>query len=137
MSIKINKIAVIERIKEANNIKSDAKLASYLGIAPTTLSSWRSRGTLDMDVIYAKCEHINLDWLLTGKGKMQKIVTESPTAPENDTVEMSREVFDLIKLQQETLNSQQETIKLLSETISRQTKKDAHLEEAASVADVG
>lgn len=68
MSTKINKTEVLNRIKEHFGFKSNAKLAAFLGIAPTTLSSWYSRDTFDIDVIYSKCVGLNLDWLLTGRG---------------------------------------------------------------------
>jgi phage repressor protein C with HTH and peptisase S24 domain len=46
--------------------------AKHLGVAPSTISSWLSRDTLDYDLIFAKCENISSDWLLTGKGEMIK-----------------------------------------------------------------
>lgn len=70
MSAKINKSEVLNRIKEHFGLKSNAKLAAFLGIAPTTLSSWYSRDTFDLDIIYSKCVDLNLDWLLTGRGTM-------------------------------------------------------------------
>lgn len=70
MSRKLDKTRVLDRIKEAYSIKSNAKLASFLGIAPTTLSSWYSRCTFDLDLLYEKCVGINLSWLLTGEGSM-------------------------------------------------------------------
>ena len=47
--------------------------AKHLGVAPSTISSWLSRDTLDYDLIFAKCENISSDWLLTGKGEMIKV----------------------------------------------------------------
>lgn len=53
-------------------IKKDAEFARFLGIKPQTLSSWYSRNTFDIELLYAKCEFISADWLLTGKGEMLK-----------------------------------------------------------------
>ncbi len=46
--------------------------AGFLGVAPSTISSWLSRDTLDYDLVFAKCENISPEWLLTGKGEMLK-----------------------------------------------------------------
>ena len=57
------------------HLYSDGKpsvFAKYIGVAPSTISSWLSRDTLDYDLIFAKCENISSDWLLTGKGEMIK-----------------------------------------------------------------
>lgn len=82
MSRKLDKTQVLDRIKEAYSIKSNAKLAAFLGIAPTTLSSWYSRCTFDLDLLYEKCVDINLSWLLTGEGSMlrnEELTEESPS----------------------------------------------------------
>lgn len=46
--------------------------AKYLGVAPSTISSWLSRDTLDYDLIFAKCVEISPNWLLSGVGAMLK-----------------------------------------------------------------
>lgn len=54
---------------------SDGKptvFARFLGIAPSTISSWLTRDTFDYDLIFAKCEMISPEWLLSGKGSMLK-----------------------------------------------------------------
>jgi hypothetical protein len=68
----VNAAAVIERMKEAVECRSDAELAEFLGIRKTTVSSWRQRGS----VPYAECvriayhTHSSLDWLITGREKV-------------------------------------------------------------------
>ena len=64
----IAKADILGRLKLASN----ADLARFLGIAPATLSNWKSRGSLDYDLVFSKCEQLNLDWLLTGRGNMEK-----------------------------------------------------------------
>lgn len=68
----IVKADILGRLKLASNSTSDADLARFLGIAPATLSNWKSRGSLDYDLVFSKCEQLNLDWLLTGRGNMEK-----------------------------------------------------------------
>lgn len=68
MSDKLDKKLIISRIKSAYNLKSDTELADFLGIPPTTLSSWKARNSIDLDKLYAKCVDINWDYLITGRG---------------------------------------------------------------------
>ncbi len=85
--MKINKELILSEIKNHLGIKKDAEFARYLGIKPQTLSSWYSRNTFDIDLLYAKCDFLNAEWLLTGKGEMiksykndiQKIEIELPS----------------------------------------------------------
>ena len=46
--------------------------AKYLGVAPSTISTWISRNSLDYDLVFAKCKNISPNWLLTGEGAMLK-----------------------------------------------------------------
>ncbi len=66
---KDNKL-ILNNIKSHYNFKSDAEFARFLGIAPNTLSNWYSRNTMDYELIITKCEELNANWLLTGKGDM-------------------------------------------------------------------
>lgn len=63
---------IIERLKIGLELSSDNALADTLGVSKTTLSNWKSRNSLDFSLVFSLCEHISLDWLLTGKGKMLK-----------------------------------------------------------------
>jgi phage repressor protein C with HTH and peptisase S24 domain len=72
MSIKIDKALILNSIKSHYGFKSNADFAGFLGIAPTTLSSWYTRNTFDYELLYAKCEDIDGNWLITGKGNMIK-----------------------------------------------------------------
>lgn len=63
---------IIERLKIGMELSSDNALADTLGVSKTTLSNWKSRNSLDFPLVFSLCEHISLDWLLTGKGNMLK-----------------------------------------------------------------
>ena len=63
---------VIERLKIALKLSSDNALAETLGISKTTLSNWKSRNSIDISLLFSKCERISIDWLLTGNGPMLK-----------------------------------------------------------------
>ena len=58
------------------------RFAKYIGVAPSTISTWLARDSFDYDLLFAKCETISPEWLLTGKGNMLKEEeTEDVSAP--------------------------------------------------------
>lgn len=64
-----------ERLEAIIAHYSDGKpsvFAKMIGVAPSTISSWLSRDTIDYDLLFAKCEMLSSDWLLTGEGSMLK-----------------------------------------------------------------
>lgn len=66
------KSLILNEIKNHLNYKNDKDFALHLGIKQNTLSSWKARNTMDYDLIISKCDFIDANWLLTGKGKMLK-----------------------------------------------------------------
>lgn len=46
---------ILDALKSLKKLRSDAELAAFLGIKAGTLSSWRSRDTLDWPLILANC----------------------------------------------------------------------------------
>ena len=69
---------VIDKLKEVFSVKSDRALAKAMGVAPTTVNSWRQRQSIP----YAECVRIavekklDLNWLLTGEGSMDRVQEE-------------------------------------------------------------
>lgn len=65
-------INVIERLKTALLTRNDADLAGLFGVKQNTISTWKSRNTVDYALVIAKCEEasINIHWLFTGLGEM-------------------------------------------------------------------
>lgn len=64
-----------ERLEALISHYSDGKptrFAKYIGVAPSTISTWLARDSFDYDLLFAKCEMISPEWLLTGKGPMLK-----------------------------------------------------------------
>ncbi len=72
MSTNIDKTLILNTIKYHYFLKSDAEFARFLGIKPQTLSSWYSRNTFDIDLLYSKCELIDANFLLSGEGDVVK-----------------------------------------------------------------
>lgn len=78
LSMKNKTPLIIKELKSHYNLGSDTDFANFLGIAPTTLSSWKSRNSMDYDLVYSKCVGINANWLLTGEGPM--MLSDTPVA---------------------------------------------------------
>lgn len=79
MDEKINKMKtfssqeIISRLKIAIKANTDNEVSSYLGISKATLSNWKKRNSCDFLLLFSKCKHINLNWLIYGEGSMLKI----------------------------------------------------------------
>lgn len=73
----MDKTLIISRIKIEKKFNSDKELSDFLGITPQSLSTWKSRNSIDYDLVFAKCEEYSPTWLLTGKG--QKFLDKTDT----------------------------------------------------------
>jgi repressor LexA len=72
MSSEIDKSKILRDLKTHYGFKSDTDFAGFLEIKPQTLSSWYTRNTFDIDLLYAKCVNIDANYLLTGSGSIEK-----------------------------------------------------------------
>lgn len=61
--------AIIERLKAAIDISTDAELAALLGCSRTTISNWRSRNTVPLGRLRRLCKErgVPVDYLLSGR----------------------------------------------------------------------
>jgi len=73
---------ILNRLKSALAASTDKELADLLGIKKATLSNWRTRNSIDFPLVFSFCEHINIDWLITGRGE-QALTT--PTITQTST----------------------------------------------------
>lgn len=85
MSIDIDKVRIISGIKEYYSFDSDADFARFLGISPTTLSSWQSRNTLNWDTIFAKCVDLDFDLLIRERKFAPRGASHTPQKAEPST----------------------------------------------------
>lgn len=77
-----------------------------------------------------KIEHVrsvfpdlNIEWLITGEGEMLKIDEQNhPASVCKEDVAVSREAWEMIKLQTEAIISQQKAILIQQQTIDKQTE---------------
>jgi phage repressor protein C with HTH and peptisase S24 domain len=58
--------AVLDRLKDAYELESDADLARMLEVAPNTVATWRNRGSVPFKRIVAQCDEVDLNWILRG-----------------------------------------------------------------------
>ena len=78
-----------------------AKFAELIGAKPQTVSAWIVRDTFDAEQIYASCDGVSGDWLLSGgQGDMirrhPQIVDTNP-AVEKERIALSLELADVLK----------------------------------------
>lgn len=88
---------IIERIKEAYRLETDAEVADFLGIKPSTLSMQKNRGRLNLQRIIEKCDDLNKNWLLDGEGEMRKDPPQSRHIPIYSSLTIANHGPDLHK----------------------------------------
>ena len=76
-------LALIEHYSKGNK----AQFANLLGITPQGLSTWIKRESFDIELIFAKCEGLSAQWLLTGEGEMLKPNVPSVAIPDTDAAD--------------------------------------------------
>ncbi|APF20349.1 Bacteriophage CI repressor helix-turn-helix domain-containing protein [Caldithrix abyssi DSM 13497] len=114
---------ILGRLKKAYNLKKDIELANFLGVKQSTLATWKLRNTIDYDLIIAKCNDINLNWLLTGQGSMFLQPSPPPTVNEHAQAYQAKEQ-EIERLKQEITNLKAELKKMDQE----EEKDTAHLQ---------
>jgi transcriptional regulator with XRE-family HTH domain len=60
---------VIEALRQHYGEKV-GEFAERLGVAPSTVSTWANRDSLDEDLIFRKCKGVRFEFLQTGEGEM-------------------------------------------------------------------
>ena len=101
-----------------------------LGVTPQTINTWISRNTFDAELIFAKCEYVSGDWLLSGNGDMLK--TEQSAAGNTDPATFMQ-LVDTIRQQAQEIGQLKERIAQLE----REGGKDVSTVHSETVARVG
>jgi hypothetical protein len=120
----LDKLLILNKIKEHYSFKKDSDFARFLEIKPQTLASWYTRNTFDIELLYSKCIGIDGNFLLSGEGDMMKnsnIVIEK-TAEAQNTIDELTDKTDLIKFQRKKIEDLEEEIsklKIENETSER------------------
>ncbi len=128
----IDKGAILQRLKEISNSASDADLARFLGIAPATLSNWRARGSIDYDLIFSKCEDLNLHWILTGEGPIlsSDFFALTPLSDDDSSDILLEHLRDIIKEKDTEIRQLNREIGALEARINMQNQLPAVLRSA-------
>jgi hypothetical protein len=121
--LKIN--LIIERLSTYFKVDTNTALAQKLGVSATTLSNWKSRNTIDYELIFTKCEGIDLNWLLLGKGKMHQSNYDysdknSPPGVAEDPLSYK----EIIRAKDETIDTQKKYIGLLEDELKKVKKEE-------------
>lgn len=91
-------IKSIERLKESLEISKDKELVEALGIKQNTLSTWKSRNTLDYSVIISFCEErgIDLNYIFLGVRSEGSPASELTDQDRISNLELNYKKLDLI-----------------------------------------
>lgn len=57
---------ILGRLAQKYGFPSDSALAAHLGVTRQTIGNWRSRGTVDHDLLLRKFPDADLNWLFRG-----------------------------------------------------------------------
>lgn len=114
----IDKVLILNKLKEHLGFTKNSDFARYLGIKDNTLSNWYSRNTFNEDIITHRCEFVNKSWLLTGEGQMLKennspINNNNMSMDEKERIGILEEALDIMKKE---LSDKQRTIDALTES---------------------
>ena len=66
----MDKGIMVEKLVDYFSNGNKAAFAKKLGVSPQTVHSWIARNTFDSELVFAKCDGLSADWLLTGEGPM-------------------------------------------------------------------
>lgn len=64
----VNKI--IERLRNAYDMSTDAELADFLEVGASTISAWKRRNTIDFKLLFTKCKDLSANYIIYGDTPM-------------------------------------------------------------------
>jgi len=72
-------INIIDRAKKVFNCSTDKDLADFLDVRTTVIANWKSRNSINLDVILEKAYGYDVNYILYGISKSEYKVSESDT----------------------------------------------------------
>ena len=113
-SQEIDKQSMLNQLVQYYGHGKKNQFANKLGVKPQTINTWLSRNTFDTELIYAKCEGVSADWLLTGQGKMLKSDADYP--PQYADINASA-LYEMIQQTQDQITENMRQVKKTQEQI--------------------
>lgn len=137
----MDKKKMLEQLIEYYEKGNKSQFAKRLGITPQGVSTWLNRNTFDSELIFAKCEKISANWLLTGEGSMLReerpkgIIHEDPQVPTPKPDESI--LYNMYKDLMEEKKEKEKKIEKLTEELRAMERKvgslEAELRQAATL----
>lgn len=92
----MDKKKILQQLIDYYSAGNKRQFAKMIGMSPSGVSTWMARGTYDVSVILAKCEHVNPAYLLTGEEPML-LPDEDNQAKinENEMIKMLKNVQEM------------------------------------------
>lgn len=87
---------ILDRLKISESLKSDAELSRFLNVSRSTISNWRTRGTMDYSLLLDKGQHLNLNWLIFGE-KSYKLPDEESAGLKTGTIADRKTAVESLK----------------------------------------
>lgn len=132
--MEFNAKSIIGRLKKALNLKTDEDLSAFLGIARTTVSSWKQRNTLDIQLIVEKCGLLDYNHILVNNANCvdSKQEKSNPSAIEVNKIALNYNIIEIIEPYLIKIGKLERTIELLKEQIrgERINNSDVLIEES-------
>ncbi len=106
---------ILDKIKEKENLATDAELADFLDRKPGTISAWRTRETLDWELVLTKCSDYTNELLYGKKDQLEEVTIKDPEGKYDDIHKSEFEKFsvELIKKVEEAPFSQATKLKII------------------------
>lgn len=110
---------ILDRIKDKENLTTDAELAEFLDRKPGTISAWRTRETLDWELILTKCSSYINELLYGKKAKLSGVTIKDPEGKYDDIQKSEYEKFsvELIKKVEDSPFSQSTKLQIIDSLI--------------------
>ena len=109
-------IFIVDKLCSYYQLDKKGELAEKLGIKPSVLSNWIARNTIDWNLIFTKCEDINLNWLIYGECPMSK--NDNNASTKEDT-SIYKELLEKQKVEIKELNREIGKLQLTVEQLKK------------------
>lgn len=103
---------IIGRLKVLFCVRTDTELAKELGVHQSTISAWKTRGTLDFALLITKCNGIDWNWLLDSPNHSSEEEPDHTILYERDPRDI-----ELLAAKDKTIATQEQLITALQHQI--------------------